>query len=577
VKRLLLLAVALIAVPSATGTVGNGPILLTRTTNVNRGVADLYSVRPDGSQLTLLTTSVLGSVVSPDATKIALFTSADVLVMNADGTGLRTLASYVTGNGGDAILALVWFPDSVRLAVQLRANPPTEFRFFNVMSGEQITVPVYEDGVPLVVRPEQWSPDRTEFVYQTPGVSPQLRVKSVTTGAIRTVADAGSSPVWSPDGQWIAYISRGSAYVVASGGGTPVLLAEAASGSPIYSVGNLFWSPDSSTIAFTVATSNRPEPRNGFAVTNGVFVARADGSSPTLVRNHATVAGWSPAGDALLVYPTHADRGAYPPYLLGYDDLVPGVYFMRPDGRCLTLATEGEALAWLPGGSAPANFRCVDISLEAAAPIVRGLSGVRYTLSITNEGTDDAHDVVLTQQFDSGVRVVSLPEGCSSTSDAITCRLSRLAPGATAEFAPFVRPPNPVTFTSEVTVRSADRDSDPKSNSRDTATRIYPCWIAGTDFPETLRGTNAGEEICARAGNDTIYGLGGNDTIDAGLGADTIYPGAGRDRVKAGEGGDTVYARDGQRDVITCGRGVDLVIADRLDVVGRDCDFVRRG
>jgi hypothetical protein len=38
-----------------------------------------------------------------------------------------------------------------------------------------------------------------------------------------------------------------------------------------------------------------------------------------------------------------------------------------------------------------------------------------------------------------------------------------------------------------------------------------------------------------------------------------------------------VYARDGQRDVITCGRGVDLVIADRFDVVGRDCDFVRRG
>jgi Ca2+-binding RTX toxin-like protein len=412
-------------------------------------------------------------------------------------------------------------------------------------------------------------------VYQTSENSPQVRVKSLTTGAIRTVALASRSPAWSPDGKWIAYISGGSVYVNPAGGGEPVLVGEATS-APSKSVSNLFWSPDGSALAFSASTSQRPEPRNGWTVTNGIFITRLNGSPQTLVRDHASVAGWSPAGDALLVNPTHADPGAYPPYGAGYESSVSGVYFMRPDGRCLTFVAEGQALAWLPGELPPRAFHCVDLVLEMAAPRLAGLRGVPYTLRLTNDGTDVATGIELTQRFDSGFRVVSLPRGCAKTSDAIVCDVPTLEPGASATFAPLVRLSVPGTAVSDVIVKSINRDSDPKSNSRETMTRIYPCWIAGTDFDDTLTGTNAGEQICARAGNDTIYGLGGNDTIDAGIGSDIVYPGAGRDRVKAGEGGDTVYARDGQRDVITCGRGFDLVIADRIDDVGRDCDVVRR-
>jgi hypothetical protein len=51
----------------------------------------------------------------------------------------------------------------------------------------------------------------------------------------------------------------------------------------------------------------------------------------------------------------------------------------------------------------------------------------------------------------------------------------------------------------------------------------------------------------------------------------------GRDRVSGGDGSDLVLVADGRHDVATCGGGRDEVRADRLDVVARDCELVRRG
>jgi hypothetical protein len=53
--------------------------------------------------------------------------------------------------------------------------------------------------------------------------------------------------------------------------------------------------------------------------------------------------------------------------------------------------------------------------------------------------------------------------------------------------------------------------------------------------------------------------------------------GPGRDVVRGGPGNDTLLLRDGQRDAARCGGGRDLVLADRHDVVRRDCEVVRLG
>src|SRR5207244_1907358 len=120
----------------------------------------------------------------------------------------------------------------------------------------------------------------------------------------------------------------------------------------------------------------------------------------------------------LIIRPTQMKAGREVP--------VSSVYFVRPDGRCLTFVTEGEPVGWLPGTSPPPQFRCVDLVLVVSAPPSTGRRGVSYTLRMKNEGTDKASAVELTQHFGSRFRVVSLPMGCATVGVLITCRVPRL-------------------------------------------------------------------------------------------------------------------------------------------------------
>jgi Ca2+-binding RTX toxin-like protein len=72
-----------------------------------------------------------------------------------------------------------------------------------------------------------------------------------------------------------------------------------------------------------------------------------------------------------------------------------------------------------------------------------------------------------------------------------------------------------------------------------------------------------------------MYGDAGDDKFRAGRGNDDITPGAGMDLVNAQGGNDTISARDGTRDTIDCGAGVDKVTADNVDVV-KGCEYVKR-
>ena len=65
------------------------------------------------------------------------------------------------------------------------------------------------------------------------------------------------------------------------------------------------------------------------------------------------------------------------------------------------------------------------------------------------------------------------------------------------------------------------------------------------------------------------------DELHGDAGNDDLAPGTGRDRVWGGPGNDTIAARDGSRDVIDCGAGLDRVTADRRDRV-RGCERVSR-
>jgi Ca2+-binding RTX toxin-like protein len=147
----------------------------------------------------------------------------------------------------------------------------------------------------------------------------------------------------------------------------------------------------------------------------------------------------------------------------------------------------------------------------------------------------------------------------------------------------------------------------------------------GTNGPDTLRGTNADDHLLGLGGNDelfafrgddsllggpdkdrlsastsngnsygghkTMFGGPGNDFVDAGKGSDDIVGGGGNDylfegaepgdakpdNISAGDGNDVVWILNWSprgKDFLSCGSGFDRVLADRLDVIGADCERV---
>lgn len=92
----------------------------------------------------------------------------------------------------------------------------------------------------------------------------------------------------------------------------------------------------------------------------------------------------------------------------------------------------------------------------------------------------------------------------------------------------------------------------------------------------TRNGTSTADTLVGTARYDIMCGRDGADRIRAAAGPDYIFPGKGRDAVRGGAGRDHVLTREGNRDRIACGSGLDILRADRIDVVAPDCEDVRR-
>lgn len=84
---------------------------------------------------------------------------------------------------------------------------------------------------------------------------------------------------------------------------------------------------------------------------------------------------------------------------------------------------------------------------------------------------------------------------------------------------------------------------------------------------ERVIGTTGDDHITGDGRAQAIQGGGGDDALDGSGGNDALF----------GEGGnDTIVSRDGSIDVVSCGSGTDTVLADRRDIVSRDCENVSR-
>jgi Ca2+-binding RTX toxin-like protein len=98
--------------------------------------------------------------------------------------------------------------------------------------------------------------------------------------------------------------------------------------------------------------------------------------------------------------------------------------------------------------------------------------------------------------------------------------------------------------------------------------------LDGGTGADLLVGDAGDDDVTGGSGNDELIGYTGNDELSGGKGDDGIFDGTGRDTLVGGPGNDRISSRDTNRDKVSCGTGRDIVIADRYDMVARDCEWV---
>lgn len=202
----------------------------------------------------------------------------------------------------------------------------------------------------------------------------------------------------------------------------------------------------------------------------------------------------------------------------------------------------------------------VSVSSDASSEEAEVGDEVTFTITVENEGTEDALGVIVSDVPDP---TLDLGEVLSSLGDCsegatILCSIGTLEPGESA-IMEITGVPTTVGTLLNTALATAPTDVDPLNNIARSVVEVLArapgsgagasggCTVAGTSGDDVLRGTAARDVICGRGGNDKLVGLGGNDVLKGGAGGDVLRGGPGRDRL-LGQGGRDRYAGGAGRD-----------------------------
>ena len=316
--------------------------------------AGLFVVRSDGTELWRITLTGGEPAWSPDGLWIA-YSDNDgewvgdhggfgVYVVSADGIGTRRPIGDWRG-GTDP----VWSPDGARIMFDTPTGPFSSGLAVAPSGGGDAWVidPYCEESddpewpYPTCIRPKgAWSPDGRRIAYSVGG---DIYVVNADGTGKRRLVSGGDDPVWSPNGQWVAYVSTSGA----SGGSSDGLRHElrivnpeggaSRSVSTVDLWGSVAWSPDSTRLAYVA------EPGNA----SGVIMVS------TLANDAGTVAV-SPPGSSSPVWSQDSKRIAFSSP--GNAQLNPGgdaeIFVVNSDGTNLMQVTNNDVddyrPVWIP-------------------------------------------------------------------------------------------------------------------------------------------------------------------------------------------------------------------------------------
>jgi Tol biopolymer transport system component len=339
--RASLLSLSLAAVILFASAAASGTDVSSRQRDAAADNTDIVVIEPDGSGRANLTKSPEPddyAVWSPDGTRIAFDRffgrRGDILVVGADGTGLRDLTNRRRG----------W------------------------------------DEAP------SWSPDGNKIVFQsvTARLSSDIFVMSADGGSRVNLTHSEEDefgPLLSPNGQLIVFQMPGLAF------GTDIFVmnADGTGRKKLTRNGDAFesfalaWSPDSSTILYSRTPVGLGSPPSD------LWVMRPDGSGKrNLTPRPASVddvwGAWSPDGTKIVFA---SDRRARK---YGYD-----IYVMNADGRRKVNLTKHPAYdfapAWSPDGSKIA-FASNRGSLKNSEIMLMNVDGTR-PINVTQSPRED--------------------------------------------------------------------------------------------------------------------------------------------------------------------------------------------
>jgi len=521
---------------------------------VTDGVSDVYVLRLGAGQAADL-------AWSPDGTKLAFSywrggSNWSIAVVRADGRGDVTFLT----DGTTRDRMPVWSPDGTRIAFVhgvSSAIGPVQGDLY-VMAANGSGQALYVNGSSLPVYSASWSPDGTKLVYSQDVVAESDDLFTIPAGAP---------------------------------GGTPTLFAS----SPTRDM-SPHWAA-----ATSFPLSVDPIGTGNYTVTlspsvpcaNGCDAVYPDGTTVTVTANPASDTVFSGWGGSCI-----SATGATCTLTMNGPRDVAMFFALKPPFTPPPPGGGGGG-----GGGGGSGGPHLTLALSAKTTSLAPNETDDIVAVVSNDGLAGALGTHLKFDLPATMTLLGPPSfqsgsGCTGT-QSIDCNLDYVPNGGTTRVAFSVRVSgsgpqtltarvdynNPATTTASLTVQVSTPTTTlpPPPVRSTTSTRgvtrngtAKANTLTGTARNDTLRGLGGNDLLRGLGGADTLVGGPGNDRLLGGDGVDRLVGGSGHDRFAGGAGNDRIEARDGERDTVDCGAGRDTVIADKLDVVGKNCEQATR-